>query len=253
MTPRDLALAATAALTATTLVSQLLLAGEPNPGYAAFAVFPLAAAAALWTRRRWAPLLVLGAAVLMVAPRTVELSFDLVRPAELVPFATAAVHLAAVGVATGTALLMLFGARRGGAVALGAGAAIGAVVASGLLVLLPQGDDPAPAEQAAVDMVGFEYVPAQLRADTWPVALRFTNDSGDSHSFTIDELGVDVQVPSGRERVVVVDAPPGEYAVYCAVDDHRDQGMVGKLTVVGNGAPAPVAPVAAPVGHHHHG
>ena len=253
MNTRALALAAMAALTLPTLVSQLLLVGEPNPGYAAFAVFPVAAGAALWTRRRWAPFPVLVAAALMVAPRTVDLSFDLVRPADLVPFATAVVHVAAVGLAVSTALLMLVGGRRGGPAALGAGLAVGAVVASGLLVLLPQGDGAAVGESSVVDMVGFEYVPAQLRADAGSVAIRFANDSADNHSFTIDALGLDVQVPSGRERVVVVEAQAGEYAVYCSVDDHRDQGMVGKLTVVGNGAPAPAAPVVVPVGHHHHG
>ncbi|MGH3586095.1 MAG: cupredoxin domain-containing protein [Pseudonocardia sp.] len=251
----DLALVAMAALTVTTLVTHLLLAGDPDPGYATLAVVPVAAAAALWTRRRWAPALVLVTAVLMVLPRTVELSFDLVRPGDLVPFVTAAVHVAAVGLAVSSALLMRVDTRRDPRpVALGAGLAIGAVVASGLLVLFPQGDGVAAGEPAVVDMVSFEYVPAQLRADAGSVALRFANDSGDSHSFTIDALGVDVQVPSGRDRVVVVDAAPGEYAVYCSVDDHRDQGMVGRLTVVGNGAPAAVAPVAAPTaGHHDHG
>lgn len=254
----DLALVAMAALTATTLVTHLLLAGEPDLGYAALAVVPVAAAAALWAGRRWAPALVLVAAVLMVLPRTVELSFDLVRPGDPIPFVTAAVHVAAVGLAVSTALLMRADTRRDPRpvtpVALGAGLAIGAVVASGLLVLSPQGDDVAAGEASVVDMVSFEYVPAQLRADAGSVAIRFANDSGDSHSFTIDALDVDVQVPSGRDRVVVVDAAPGEYAVYCSVDDHRDQGMVGRLTVVGNGAPAPVAPVAAPTaGHHDHG
>ena len=51
------------------------------------------------------------------------------------------------------------------------------------------------------------------------------------HTFTIDELDVDLRVPVGARRRATFDAPPGTYEYYCAIPGHRTLGMKGVLVV----------------------
>jgi plastocyanin len=53
------------------------------------------------------------------------------------------------------------------------------------------------------------------------------------HTFTVEDLGVDLRVPVGAEMTVEFDAPPGEYVFICAVPGHPEAGMKGVLTVHG--------------------
>ena len=53
------------------------------------------------------------------------------------------------------------------------------------------------------------------------------------HTFTIEELGVDLRVPIGAELPVTFEAPPGEYEFICAIPGHTEAGMHGTLTVDG--------------------
>lgn len=52
------------------------------------------------------------------------------------------------------------------------------------------------------------------------------------HTFTIEELGIDLRVPLGAELPVTFEAPPGEYEFICAIPGHPAAGMVGTLTVI---------------------
>ncbi|MGH2524477.1 MAG: cupredoxin domain-containing protein [Anaerolineales bacterium] len=51
------------------------------------------------------------------------------------------------------------------------------------------------------------------------------------HTFTIDELGVNLQVPVRGEREITFTAAPGTYSFYCAIPGHALIGMRGTLTV----------------------
>lgn len=53
------------------------------------------------------------------------------------------------------------------------------------------------------------------------------------HTFTIEELGVDLRVPLGAKLPVTFEAPPGEYQFICDIPGHPEAGMVGYLTVEG--------------------
>jgi hypothetical protein len=63
--------------------------------------------------------------------------------------------------------------------------------------------------------------------------VRFTNDGARPHSFAVEALDVDVEVPSGRTRTVVLRLPPGTYDYVCSVGDHELEGMKGRVVVVG--------------------
>lgn len=239
MNARRIAAIALVGLAAETIIGFTVLQGTPNPGMAAAAVLPLLGAWASWTGRRWAAVVTVLSVITVVALRMTTLSFDLARPGDVAPFVLAVATLLTIGVSLVAGVLAQRNADRP-AVTLIGGLATGGVLAAALLLGLPQTEDTdgLSDEQVAalptIEMVNFKFEPGQLRvADGRPVAFRFTNDTDDTHSFAIDAFDLDVQVPSGRSRVVVVEADPGTYAFHCAVGSHADDGMKGRLIVDG--------------------
>lgn len=55
-----------------------------------------------------------------------------------------------------------------------------------------------------------------------------TNKDGTLHTFTIDELDVDLASPGGTSARVTFEAEPGTYRFYCVP---HEADMNGKLTV----------------------
>jgi plastocyanin len=51
------------------------------------------------------------------------------------------------------------------------------------------------------------------------------------HTFTIRDLGVNLNVPVQAERRIEFDAPAGTYAFVCKIPGHEQAGMEGTLTV----------------------
>lgn len=62
-----------------------------------------------------------------------------------------------------------------------------------------------------------------------PVKINFTNKG--THTFTIDELGVDLPLASAMATVTFTPKKTGTFPIYCAVPGHRDAGMVGTVVV----------------------
>ena len=241
------------------LVAYLVLTAAPNPGIAATAVLPLAAAAAvLRVPGALGPLAALAVVATIVGTRTVELPFDLARPEQAGPFAFAVAQLVACGVAVATAVRVLLPVDRRRTVALPvlAGLAAAALVGAVLLVLAPQDDltggltDEELAALPEVAMVDYRFEPAQLRVGAGePFAVTFTNDGARPHSFAVAALDIDVVVPSGRSRTVVVRLDAGTYEFVCSVGDHEQEGMKGRVLVVGDDG---VVPAGGPSGDHAH-
>jgi len=94
----------------------------------------------------------------------------------------------------------------------------------------------------------FEPKEATIPANTDVTAV-IRNDGAAPHNFSIDELGIDVDIAPGETKETVINAPAGEYEYYCNVPGHKEAGMVGKLIVAEGAAAAPAgaaAPGAAP-------
>lgn len=70
-----------------------------------------------------------------------------------------------------------------------------------------------------------------LRVEPGEVTITMENKDLFWHTFTIEELGVDLRVPVGAELGASFEAPPGEYQFICAIPGHVEAGMVGTLTV----------------------
>lgn len=89
-----------------------------------------------------------------------------------------------------------------------------------------------------IDMAEFEFQPDTLEV-TAGESTRVVLHNSDHvlHTFTVDELDVDVTVTPGSDGFVEFDAPPGTYRIYCRphsepdVEDPEDAGMVATLEV----------------------
>src|SRR5919112_2435698 len=114
-----------------------------------------------------------------------------------------------------------------------------------------RGDAPAT---MTVDIVAqdilFEPKELTIPANT-DVTVNVPNEGAAPHNFSIDELGIDVDIAPGATEQVVINAPAGEYEYYCNVPGHKEAGMVGTLIVTEDAATAApaengAAPAATP-------
>lgn len=62
-----------------------------------------------------------------------------------------------------------------------------------------------------------------------PVKINIQNSG--SHTFTIDQLGVDVRLQGSQEVVEFTPSQSGTFEYYCAVPGHWEGGMFGTLIV----------------------
>jgi plastocyanin len=113
-----------------------------------------------------------------------------------------------------------------------AAAAFVVVVLLGFAVAYPE----APTAQRRGAVVAIEsrnaaYSTTSLAAPRGQVTVVLTNHDLFWHTFTIRELGVDLEAPLGGTRDVTLTAPPGSYRFFCRVPAHAAAGMQGTLTI----------------------
>ncbi|MFN8592083.1 MAG: cupredoxin domain-containing protein [Thermomicrobiales bacterium] len=87
----------------------------------------------------------------------------------------------------------------------------------------------ASAEVVSVD-IAFEPKALTIPANT-DVKVSLPNQGAAAHNFSIDELGISVDLAPGATEEVTINAPAGTYQYYCNVPGHKEAGMVGTLTV----------------------
>ena len=76
----------------------------------------------------------------------------------------------------------------------------------------------------------FEPQEVTIPANT-DVTFDLPNDGVTMHNFSIDQLGISVDIQPGATEQTVINAPPGTYEYYCNVPGHKEAGMVGTLIV----------------------
>jgi plastocyanin len=92
---------------------------------------------------------------------------------------------------------------------------------------------PQPSETSGETRVAFEdnhFQPASLTVASG-AELELDNEGNNTHTFTIDGQGIDVQVDSGKDAKVTAPLDPGTYEFFCRF--HKSMGMKGTLTVTG--------------------
>jgi len=75
------------------------------------------------------------------------------------------------------------------------------------------------------------YSTATINAPSHQVTLYVTNDDLFWHTVTIDQLGVELDLPVGSHRRITFSAPSGIYTFYCRIPGHRQAGMQGTIRV----------------------
>ena len=86
----------------------------------------------------------------------------------------------------------------------------------------------------AADPSALKFDKSELQAKAGKVTITMDNPSDTPHNVMIDGGTNDKPgetVGKGEKSVASADLEAGEYTYYCAVGDHRAQGMEGKLTV----------------------
>jgi uncharacterized cupredoxin-like copper-binding protein/mono/diheme cytochrome c family protein len=90
--------------------------------------------------------------------------------------------------------------------------------------------DVATSDQFTVESVDIDFIPEELTVPSdQEVTILLPNLGAAPHNFSIDELGIDVDLAPGETKEVTFTAPEGEYEYYCNVPGHREAGMVGSL------------------------
>ena len=118
------------------------------------------------------------------------------------------------------------GARTLSRVVLGIGAV--AVVVSAFFFLTYE-DDTKQEGDIEMTTADFVFEPEEIEAEGGTVGVFITNEDPASHTFTIEELDVDVVIPQGASVRVEFEADGGEYEFVCT--PHEESGMVGTLAV----------------------
>lgn len=94
-----------------------------------------------------------------------------------------------------------------------------------------QQQSPTGAEGSITVRAGnFFFSPRELTAQVGEEVVLDMRVTG-VHTFTIDELGVNVRLRQGTDSVRFTPDRPGQFEYYCAVPGHRERGMLGALTV----------------------
>lgn len=170
--------------------------------------------------------------ILFVAVNGVYVVEDLAHPDSFGTFFPAAIGLAAgvVGAVGLCGFLRRWSVRAAARTGAVAGLVMLVALGVGLYATLTVENDRAREGDLALATDGVEWVPVTLTAvASGDIAVFVSNEDPFRHTFTIDELDVDEELPAGADRRVTFTAEPGEYVYHCTVPGHED--MVGVLTV----------------------
>jgi plastocyanin len=83
----------------------------------------------------------------------------------------------------------------------------------------------------AISATSVKFSTSVLHLRSGRVTIYMTNNDLFWHTFTSDDLGVNISVPVKGHRSMTFNAPPGVYEFHCAIPGHAAAGMVGKIIV----------------------
>lgn len=103
----------------------------------------------------------------------------------------------------------------------------------------PPSNDGAQPSAVTLEADDFYFKPTSLSVESGQtLTVKVENEGKAEHTFTVDTLGVDVEIPAGEDKEVDITAPKsGSFDFYCRY--HRSRGMTGTITVGEGSAAAP--------------
>ncbi|MGI9609183.1 MAG: cupredoxin domain-containing protein [Acidimicrobiia bacterium] len=210
-----------------------LLAGQVIPPVLVIGVVFTAMAIFLRGERRRLAAVFAGLSVLAVVgnlPQTIdELSNPSSAPAFILTLMV--VVAAAVGLVAGLGAFFRWSADPVSAIAItGAAIVVGGAVVAGVASAGVESDAP-QASDTTVSLQGIEFGPEVINVSAGEIGVWVDNRDGIRHSFTITELGVDLDVPGLKAQRTTFQAAVGEYVIFCNVPGHEK--MTATLMVQG--------------------
>jgi plastocyanin len=158
---------------------------------------------------------------------------QLAVPASTVDFVIAlGATLAGVTAIVSAIAVLVKGARTPSSLARALGGAVVGLFIAGVILSVVQNASFEDAELQEGDVelttVDIEFSPTDVEGEGGEVSVFVQNDDPVLHTFTIDELDVDLDVPAGKSARITFEAEPGEYRFYCV--PHQPD-MEGTLTI----------------------
>ena len=200
-------------------------------------VFALIFAGALWLYRRKERPGAIVLAVLFVLVLLLNGPFiipSLAAPASTIDFlpTVIVILLAIVGTISAIAVIRRGATRDGGARMVAMGAATVLVVAAVVTTIAKIAYPDVSARPGDISLVteDFEFSEQNLTASGGRIAVFVDNNDATFHTFTVEELAVDLQVPAGEPARITFDAEPGTYEFFCRP---HEADMRGTLRVSG--------------------
>ena len=104
------------------------------------------------------------------------------------------------------------------------------VVATAFSVFAAVSYDNAERQEGDLELVtkDVKFEQTSLQAESGQVSVFVENEDATLHTFTIEELDVDLDIPASKSARVTFDAEPGDYEFFC--EPHKED-MQGVLTV----------------------
>jgi uncharacterized cupredoxin-like copper-binding protein len=90
------------------------------------------------------------------------------------------------------------------------------------------------AQTVDIGATEFKFTPSDVKVRAGQVTFDLKNNGGTAHALEIEGQGIEEEtqvIQGGQSATLRVTLKPGKYEMYCPVDNHRQQGMEGELTV----------------------
>lgn len=107
--------------------------------------------------------------------------------------------------------------------------------AIGVDTLEEPGREGPPPQRVVIQAASYAYQPSEIAVAPGEVRFIVTNAAEIVHGFEVEGHGMEEaihEIPAGTtDSLTATFEQPGEYEIYCPVDDHRQRGMTGRLVV----------------------
>lgn len=183
--------------------------------------------------RRAGPITVLVVLTLLLLMNVPSIIDDLGHPESFMNFAVfgvALLALALTGIAASIAQLTRRSDGASSKVVYGAVTIIAVGIVWSAVASFTLEDDVAEAGDVVVVAEEVEFSPTEITG-TGTVGILIENDDPIRHTFAIEELDLEVELPASTDRRVEVSAPAGTYEFICTVVGHEK--MKGTITIEG--------------------
>ena len=93
-----------------------------------------------------------------------------------------------------------------------------------------------PGGSVSLTAVNYKFNPSDPTVKSGAVTFNLKNDGQTAHSLEIEDVNgqdqeLEGDVSPGQSGTLKVNLPPGKYEFYCPVDNHKEMGMEGEITV----------------------